>query len=182
MQGPEDTVKCMKEMSQKAWEHISTGPLFRHMVGALYKDYDQYIPEKIADLLEEDTGMIHAYGLIVLLVEARFDGREKVFVQAPENHLHPGLQRMLMSLIYEIQKIPMGGGERSRWMSKSLGRSMVRNYIWVIEEYMPRADRWKPCDHARLTQADAKTDMKVIWMVRHPEKMFRVRRYTQWRR
>lgn len=108
---PDDTVMCMKDMSQKAWEHISTGPLFQHLFNMLFKGYEIELPAKIEDLLEEDMGTIHGCGLIILLVEARFDGRKEVFVQTPETHLYPGVVYYLMSTIYEIQKIPMGGDD-----------------------------------------------------------------------
>jgi hypothetical protein len=107
---PASTVECMAKMSQKAWEHISTGPLFKHFFFMLFGE-DAWLPEKIEDLNDEDTGTIHGCGLIIMLVEARFDNRKEVFIETPENSLHPKQQQMLMSVIYEIQKIPLGGGE-----------------------------------------------------------------------
>lgn len=103
---PETTVKCMREMSQKAWEHISTGSLFQHFFNTLFED-QAYLPPTIKEFLEDsDEGIIHGAGLIIELVEARFAGKKKVFIRTPENNLHPRAQRYLMTVINEICKIP----------------------------------------------------------------------------
>lgn len=106
---PEDTIRCMREMSQPAWAHISGGELFRMLFDKLFSK-SVSIPETITVLLEDyDDGVIHAAGLIVLLVEARFAGRQQVFLKLPETYLHPKVTYMLMSVILDIQKIPNGG-------------------------------------------------------------------------
>lgn len=102
------TVKCMKEMSQKAWEHISTGELFQHLFKILFGQ-DAWIPKTIDEMNEEDVSAIHGAGLIIQLVEARFNHVTEVHLRTPENHFHPKQTRMLMSVVVEIQKIPMGG-------------------------------------------------------------------------
>lgn len=66
---PETTLECMRLMSQKAWQHISTGELFQHLFRKLFGG-DAGIPPTIGELLEEDKGVIHGVGLIVLLVES----------------------------------------------------------------------------------------------------------------
>lgn len=104
----ETTVKCMQDMSQQAWEHISTGELFQHLFNMLYDD-DAYIPATIAEFLEEDKAAIHSAGLIVQMVEAIFTGKKEVFLRTPEDHMHPRQTQKLMSVILEIQKIPLGG-------------------------------------------------------------------------
>jgi len=103
------TVECMEKMSQRAWEHISTGELFQHLFNMLFRDSGVKIPVLIEPLLDGDIGVIHGCGLIVLLVESRFAGVKKVHIRTPEDHLHPKTQRLLVSVIQEIQKIPNGG-------------------------------------------------------------------------
>lgn len=103
---PKTTVECMEKMSQKAWEHISTGELFMHLFKMLFQD-SAYLPPTIKEFLEDSNeGMIHGAGLIVQLVESRFAGLKKVFIQTPEAGLHPQVQYYLMSVIEEIKKIP----------------------------------------------------------------------------
>lgn len=100
------TIDCMEKMSQKVWEHISTGELFTHLFNLLMKDTDTRIPLTIKEFVEDyDVGVIHGAGLIVMLVEARFENKKRVFVRTPEDHMHPKMQRMLMSVIFEIEKI-----------------------------------------------------------------------------
>lgn len=102
-----DTIKCMADMSQKAWEHISTGPLFKHFFDTLFQQRPVTLPESIKVLNEDyDEGVVHACGLIILLVESRFNGVPQVFLKLPETHLHPAVCQMLMTVIYDIQKLP----------------------------------------------------------------------------
>lgn len=112
---PEATIKCMREMSQRAWVHISTGPLFQDLFQTLYPPDDEQhgnvtLPAEIKTLLDDyDDGILHACGLIIMLVESRLEGRDKVFIKNPETHLHPAQQRLLVSLIKKIQRIPGPG-------------------------------------------------------------------------
>lgn len=109
---PADTVKCMQEMSQKAWVHISTGPLFQHFFGILFKDDPVTLPETIAALNEDyDEGVVHACGLIVLMCEAAFENKQQIFIKTPEAHLHPACVYHLMSMILEIRKLWPPGSE-----------------------------------------------------------------------
>lgn len=102
------TIKCMEDMSQRAWEHISTGPLFCHFWNILYKDRMK-LPKTIKSLIEDyDLGVIHSCGLIVMLVESRFACIDKVFIRTPEDHMHPDTQQKIMSVINEIAKLPSG--------------------------------------------------------------------------
>lgn len=103
---PATTAKCMEDMSQKAWEHISTGSLFQHFFHTLFQE-DAYLPLTIKEFLEDSNeGMIHGAGLIIQLVEGRFAGKKKVFIRTPEAGLHPKAQYHLMSVIEGIKKIP----------------------------------------------------------------------------
>jgi len=104
----ETTAKTMREMSQRAWEHISTGELFKHLYGILFKG-DTYIPKTIEEMLEEDAACIHGAGLIIQLVETRFNGVKQVHIDKPEANMHPQQAQALMSVVEEIKKIPLGG-------------------------------------------------------------------------
>lgn len=106
----EMTLKCMKEMSQKAWVHISAGPLFQHFFGMLFRG-SVTLPQEVSVLCEDyDDGVIHGCGLIVLLVEAMFEGRQEVYLAYPETFLHPLQQQWLMSVIMGIQQLSGGPG------------------------------------------------------------------------
>lgn len=108
---PKATAKCMEEMSQKAWEHISTGPLFPHFFGLLFRDMPVALPKEIKTLLEDyDDGVIHSCGLIIMLCEAMFEARPKVFIKVPETNLHPAASSMLMTTINAIRRL---GGDES---------------------------------------------------------------------
>lgn len=78
---PKDTIKCMEEMSQAAWLHISTGPLFKHLFyECLFKDQGVTLPREISSLIEDyDEGTVHGCGLIVLLAEAYMEGKKEVY-------------------------------------------------------------------------------------------------------
>lgn len=105
------TTTCMEQMPQRAWEHISTGPLFQHFFSQLFHDRPVTLPSAIATLLADyDEGVIHACGLIVMLVESRFAGRREVFIKNPETHLHPAVTYRLMSMVEQIMKIGGDGG------------------------------------------------------------------------
>lgn len=103
------TIKCMEDMSQEAWEHITGGELFHHLFDMLTKDQPVLIPDTIKEFNEDyDIGVIHGAGLIIMLVESRFEGKKKVFIRTPEDHMHPKMARMLMSVIQEVKKL-LGG-------------------------------------------------------------------------
>lgn len=83
------------------------GELFLHFFNTLFKQRPVTLPETIKALNEDyDEGVVHACGLITLLVESRFNGVPKVFLKLPETHLHPAICQMLMTVIMDIQKIP----------------------------------------------------------------------------
>lgn len=105
------TRKVMAEMSQRAWEHISTGPLFKTLYTAFFSAGADYpLPQTIKELNEDcDEGIVHICGMIVLLVESRFAGKKSVFIKNPEIHLHPAQTAHLVTVINMIQKIPLGG-------------------------------------------------------------------------
>ena len=104
------TLKCMADMSQDAWVHISTGPLFQHLFHeCLFKGNPVKLPATIKALNEDySEGVIHGCGLIVLLVEAMFAKRKEVYLKYPETHLHPGVVCYLMTMIQEVQKLYRG--------------------------------------------------------------------------
>src|SRR6187551_1561507 len=100
----ETTIQCMKEMSQEAWEHISTGELFQHLFFTLFGK-DAYLPKTIAELNKESRGVVHGSGLIIELVEVRFAKLKKVFVREPETFMHPQQCSNLMMVIKLIQDL-----------------------------------------------------------------------------
>lgn len=116
----EDTIKCMKEMTEAAWEFISTGPLFPFFFDILFPHKQVTLPSSVKVLVEDySEGVVHGCGLIVLLCEAVFEGKPKIFLKNPENHLHPSQSRLLMSMILKIRK--MSGSNPPNISSQLLG-------------------------------------------------------------
>lgn len=105
---PEDTLKCMREMSQRAWVHISTGPLFRHLYGKLFPG--ETPPDTIEEVLELDEGVLHGAGMIVLGCEACFVGKTKIFFKAVETYLHPKTQQLVGGMLKDMQNLLGGSG------------------------------------------------------------------------
>lgn len=100
----EDTKKCMQEISQKAWVHISTGPVFLHLFGIICPMVN--LPETVETLREDySDGVIHICGLIILLVEAIWAKHPEIFIKYPETFLHPEQQQKLGILFTEIDKL-----------------------------------------------------------------------------
>ena len=98
-----DTIRCMDEMSQPAWEHISTGPLFRMLWSEAFDPEDRTEPpHKIEVLNMGDMGLRHVAGLIVLGLETYMAG-QNIFVRNPETYLHPKTQRYIMSMFRKMQ-------------------------------------------------------------------------------
>lgn len=100
------TITCMKNMSQKAWEHISTGEIFQTFFRQLFGD-DAYLPTTIEELNKQNKGIIHGTGLIIQLVESVFEGKTQVFLREPETFLHPQQQQKLMTVITNIRGIKL---------------------------------------------------------------------------
>ena len=127
-----NTISCMENMTQKAWEHISTGELFKtaweHIsTGELFKtlfykvfppeDGHIAIPVTIEELNNGDFGVIHMAGLIVQSCEAIFDGKTKIFFRNPENHLHPKAERSIVSMMKTMMDL-LGGGREVQVLEK----------------------------------------------------------------
>jgi hypothetical protein len=104
------TLDCMSKMSQRAWEHISTGELFRHLFYQLFTE-EIPIPQTIDELNKGDFGVIHGAGMIVQGCEALFMKKNKIFFRNPENHLHPKSERNLVSMLKEMQRLLDAEGE-----------------------------------------------------------------------
>lgn len=100
-----NTLKCMEEMSQRAWVHISTGSIFQHLFNKAFVDCPEVkIPATIEELNNMDFGVIHVSGMIVLAIEALIEGK-RVFFRTPETHLHPKVTRCLVDMINDLLKI-----------------------------------------------------------------------------
>lgn len=102
-----NTIDCMEKMNQKAWTHISTGELFKTLFFTIFpaEDGDVQIPETIEQLNNSDYGIIHASGIIVLGCEAIFEGKYKLFLRTPEDHLHPKAERRLINMINKMRDL-----------------------------------------------------------------------------
>lgn len=98
-----NTIDYMEKIDQEKWTHISTGPLFQELFATVFpEDNKQEIPATIEELSQSDYGLIHVCGMIILICEALFDGKTKIFLRNPENHLHPKTERTLMNMIYKL--------------------------------------------------------------------------------
>lgn len=108
-----NTIECMEKMSQRAWEHISTGQLFQILFREIFpaEDGDVPIPATIKALNEGDFGVVHAAGMITLGCEALFEGKRKLFFRTPEDHLHPKAERRIVSMIMKMQELLAPGEE-----------------------------------------------------------------------
>lgn len=102
-----NTLECMEKMSQRAWEHISTGELFQHLFRMVFppEDGDVAIPATIEQLNRGDFGVTHIAGMIVLGCEAMFEGKYKIFLRTPEDHLHPKAERRVMSMVLRMGEL-----------------------------------------------------------------------------
>jgi len=102
-----NTIECMEKMSQRAWEHISTGQLFQVLFREIFPEEDCSvpIPATIAELNAGDFGVVHAAGMIVLGCEALFEGKTKLFFRTPEDHLHPKAERRVIGMFRKMQEL-----------------------------------------------------------------------------
>jgi hypothetical protein len=102
-----NTIECMEKMSQRAWEHISTGQLFQILFREIFpeKDCSVPIPLTIAELNAGDFGVVHAAGMITLGCEAIFEGKTKLFFRTPEDHLHPKAERRIIGMFRKMQEL-----------------------------------------------------------------------------
>ena len=113
---PKNTIACMEAMTQKQWDWISTGPLFKTL---FYKVFDQeqekhfsgcQIPLSIDELNQGDMGVAHICGMIVLGCESLMAGKS-VFVRNPETYLHPAAERMVVGMFYKMMEMFGVGGK-----------------------------------------------------------------------
>lgn len=102
-----DTIKCMEEMNQRAWVHISTGQLFQLLFREIFpeEDGDVPIPETIEELNNGDFGVVHAAGMIVMACESMFEGKTKIFFRNPEDNLHPKVERRIASMFMKMMNL-----------------------------------------------------------------------------
>lgn len=102
-----NTLDCMEKMSQRAWVHISTGELFQYLFREVFpaEDGDVPIPATIEELNKGDFGVIHVAGMIVLACEAIFEGKYKIFLRTPEDHLHPKAERRIVPAMMKLREL-----------------------------------------------------------------------------
>ena len=102
---PHDTIECMKKMTQKQWEWISTGDIFKELWKSSFNENHRggmpTIPQSINFLNKSDYGIIHIAGLITLGVEAAITGKN-VFFRNPETYLHPSSEQMLADMLKKM--------------------------------------------------------------------------------
>jgi hypothetical protein len=99
---PQDTIRCMSEMTQKQWEWISKGELFRHLWQEAFDPADRTDPPKSIEVLNMgDMGLRHMAGIIVLGCEACMQGKS-VFFRNPETYLHPKTERYIATMLKKM--------------------------------------------------------------------------------
>lgn len=108
---PEDTIACIRSMSEKEWKFVSGGGPFQYIWQKLYGDprhengLRSNIPKTLAMLSKLDMGVQHSAGLIIcLLTEVMIKGSPKVFVQYPETYMHPSEQRYIVDAIQSMMR------------------------------------------------------------------------------
>lgn len=107
---PQDTIRCMSEMTQKQWEWISTGGLFSELWKEAFDPSDRMDPPKSIEMLNmTDMGIRHMAGMIVLGCEACFQGRS-VFFRNPETYLHPKTERYVGGMLQKMLNISGNSG------------------------------------------------------------------------
>lgn len=107
---PQDTIRCMSEMTQPQWEWISQGPLFKHLWQEAFDPSDRTDPPKSIEVLNMgDMGLRHMAGMIVLGCEACMAGKS-VFFRNPETYLHPKTERYVATMLHKMLDL-FGGGE-----------------------------------------------------------------------
>lgn len=114
--GPKQTIACMEAMSQKQWEWISTGELFKILFEIVFDPEQEKhfanckIPSSIEELNQSDMGVIHVCGIIVLCCEAFF-AKKNVFLRNPETYLHPATERMIVGMLRKMMELCNINGE-----------------------------------------------------------------------
>lgn len=130
--GPQETIRCMDEMTQKQWEWISTGELFRHLWSEAFDPADRMEPPRLVEVLNMgDLGLRHMAGLIVLGVEACFEGRN-VFYRNPETYLHPKTERYIATMLRKMLDLCGKSGTVTEVADTPVEDS--ENYIPVLDK------------------------------------------------
>jgi hypothetical protein len=112
---PENTLEEIRNISQEAWTHISTGEIFQHLFRLVYPlpdaknhsapNVEVPIPEQLADLRKMDMGVRHVAGLIILaLTKGGIEGKQ-LFFKLPESYLHPAYAANLADVFIVLPKI-----------------------------------------------------------------------------
>lgn len=102
---PQDTIRTMSEMTQNAWEWISTGEIFQHLWEQAFDEQDRTKPPPtIAALNMTDMGHRHIAGMIVMGCEACIAGRS-IFFRNPETYLHPRNERIIMRMFKRMLEV-----------------------------------------------------------------------------
>lgn len=112
---PENTLEEIRNLSQKAWTHISTGDIFQYLFRFVFPLPDAsnhsapkeeiIIPAQLEDLQKSEMGVRHIAGLIILAItKGGIEGKE-LFFKLPESYLHPAYQCNLADLFIMLPKV-----------------------------------------------------------------------------
>lgn len=103
---PERTVAFAKTLTEGDWKHLTSGDIMKTLFGCVWGEFP--LPATIEDLHKSNIAVRHTVGLIILCVEAVFNGRVP-FVRLPETYLHPKQQAGLGDLFNVMTRI---GGDK----------------------------------------------------------------------
>lgn len=136
----QDTIRCMQEMTQSAWEWISTGQIFKKLWKEAFDPCDRMDPpKKIAALNVSDHGLVHVAGMIVLGCEACQAG-QSVFFRNPETHLHPKTQRYIAQMLHKmLEAFGKSGKIKVKAYTRKDGTE-VKEYERPVKIKLPEAD------------------------------------------
>lgn len=98
------TLACCDELPEDKAQHILPSPLFAHFFRIMFPEP---FPIPLGKRALEDAAddVRHITGMIILLFEAMYERKERVFIKNPETHLHPAQTRCIMSLIEAMKRL-----------------------------------------------------------------------------
>lgn len=101
---PHGTVKCVQDLNQAQWEWMSTGGVFKVLWDLAFHDSDVALPENVEDIKQEDMGLQHIAGMIIMGCEAFWAGKS-VFIRNPETYCHPKTELCLVTMFYAMLRM-----------------------------------------------------------------------------
>lgn len=101
---PERTMACAKAIDAEAWAYLKAQPRFQTLMRFVFGEED--FPDLFTEtypLQAHGSGVRHVVGLILLLLDARRQGKSP-YIRMPETHLHPRQQLGLADLFLHLTK------------------------------------------------------------------------------